>query len=101
MAPHKINRLTARSVAALTKRGRHGDGRNLYLSITPDGGRRWTLMFSWQGKQTEIGLGSARDVSLADARKLANQARYKIAESRLRDRLERVLGATPSSAAAG
>jgi hypothetical protein len=96
-----INQLNARSVATLTKRGRYADGGGLYLSITPNGGRRWVFLFKRNGKPTELGLGSARDMTLADARKLAEQARFKLAESRLRDRLERVLGATPSSAAAG
>jgi Arm DNA-binding domain len=98
----KINKLTARSVATITKPGRHSDGRTLYLSISKnDGGRRWVFMFSLHGRITELGLGSARDVPLARARELAEQARSKLAESRLRDRLERVLDGAPTSAAAG
>lgn len=76
----KINRLNARQVATLTKRGRHADGGGLYLSISPNGGRRWVFLFRWHGKPTEIGFGSARDVSLARARDLASQARAKLAE---------------------
>jgi integrase len=37
-------------------------------------------MYRWHGKPTEIGLGSARDVTLARARELAGQARAKLAE---------------------
>jgi hypothetical protein len=37
-------------------------------------GRRWDFLFRWQGKPTEIGLGSARDVTRARARELASQA---------------------------
>jgi hypothetical protein len=51
-----------------------------YLSISPNGGRRWVFLFRWQGKPTEIGFGSARDVTLARARELATQARAKLAE---------------------
>src|SRR5262245_26242544 len=76
----KINRLTARAVATITKYGRHADGGGLYLSISPNGGRRWVFLFRWHGKPTEIGLGSARDVTLARARELASQARAKLAE---------------------
>jgi hypothetical protein len=76
----KINRLNARAVATITKRGRHADGGCLYLSISPNGGRRWVFLFRWQGKPTEIGFGSARDVTLARARELASQARAKLAE---------------------
>jgi hypothetical protein len=36
----KINRLNARAVATITIHGRHADGGGLYLSISPNGGRR-------------------------------------------------------------
>ena len=76
----KINRLNARAVATLAKYGRHADGGGLYLSLSSNGGRRWTFLYRWYGKHTEIGLGSARDVTLARARNLAGQARAKLAE---------------------
>jgi hypothetical protein len=77
-----INRLTARTVATITKHGRHADGGGLYLSISANGGRRWVFLYRWRepgtkgaGSPTEIGLGSARDVSLARARELAAEKR--------------------------
>jgi integrase len=76
----KINRLNARAAATITKHGRHADGGGLYLSISPNGGRRWVFLFRWRGKPTEIGFGSARDVTLARARELATQARANLAE---------------------
>jgi integrase len=76
----KINRLNARAVATITKHGRHADGGGLYLSISPNGGRRWVFLYRWHGKPTEIGFGSARSVTLARARELAGQARAKLAE---------------------
>src|SRR3954462_11422743 len=76
----KINQLNARSVATITRMGRHADGGGLYLSISPNGGRRWVFLYRWHGKPTEIGFGSARDVTLARARELASQARAKLAE---------------------
>jgi integrase len=76
----KINRLNARAVATITKYGRHADGGGLYLSLSPNGGRRWVFLYRWHGKPTEIGFGSARDVTLARARELAGQARAKLAE---------------------
>jgi hypothetical protein len=39
-----INRLSARQVETLRKHGRHSDGGNLYLKITPDG-RRWVFLY--------------------------------------------------------
>jgi integrase len=76
----KINRLNARAAATITKHGRHADGGGLYLSISPNGGRRWVFLYRWHGKPTEIGLGSARDVTLAHARELAAGARARLAE---------------------
>ncbi len=76
----KINRLNARTVATVKEYGRHADGAGLYLSISPNGGRRWVFLFRWHGKPTEMGLGSARDITLARARELASQARAKLAE---------------------
>jgi integrase len=76
----KINRLNARAVATITKHGRHADGGGLYLSISPNGGRRWVFLYRWHRKRTEIGFGSARDVTLARARELATQARANLAE---------------------
>jgi integrase len=75
----KINRLNARTAATIKKHGRHADGGSLYLSISPNGGRRWVFLFRWHGKPTEIGFGSARDVPLARARELAIQARANLA----------------------
>jgi integrase len=78
-----IHRLTTLAVKRIKKRGRHGDGGNLYLSIGAGGARRWTFLYRWHGKPTEIGLGSAREghmgyVTLADARELAEEARTQI-----------------------
>jgi integrase len=79
----KIKRLNARKVETISKPGRHADGGGLYLSVSPNvGGRRWTFLFRWHGKPTEIGFGSARDVPLAKARELALQARTLLAQGR-------------------
>jgi integrase len=76
----QINRLNARAVATLTENRRHADGGGLYLSISPNGGRRWVFLYRWHGKPTEIGFGSARNVTLARARELAKNARGRLAE---------------------
>ena len=67
----------------LTEPGRYADGGNLYLFITPNGGKRWTFFYR-MGKDAdgrpirkEMGLGSAAkgQVSLAVAREKAAEAR--------------------------
>jgi integrase len=67
-------KLTARA-AATTKPGRYGDGDGLYLVVSPSSARKWVFRFSFAGKVTEAGLGSADVVSLADARNKARDAR--------------------------
>jgi len=76
----QLNRLSARSVATLTKPGRHADGGNLYLSINSEGARRWVFMYQFGGHQRELGLGAARDVSLARARDKAALYRGMLAD---------------------
>src|SRR4051812_14138642 len=75
-----LNRLSARFVATAMKPGRYADGGNLYLSISPDGRRRWVLLYTWQGRAREMGLGSARDVTLGRARERATEARQHLSD---------------------
>jgi hypothetical protein len=46
----QLNRLTARQVATITEPGRHADGGNLYLDVSPTGTKSWTFMFRWYGR---------------------------------------------------
>jgi len=74
-----LHKLTSIGVAALAKPGRHSDGGGLYLSISGNGGKRWVFLFRWNGKPTEMGLGSAQTVPLKQARELAQFARAILA----------------------
>jgi integrase len=60
---------------AASKPGRYGDGNGLYLVVSPAGARKWVFRFTFDGKVTEMGLGSAAVVSLAEARDKAHGAR--------------------------
>jgi len=71
--------LTARKVET-AKPGKYGDGANLYLIVSKSGTRKWVLRFTWRGKPKEMGLGSAANVPLADARERAATARREIAQ---------------------
>src|SRR5712671_898688 len=91
--PRRVNLLDARKVISLIKGDprinpdtgkpirRYHDGAGLYLKTSPAGGWSWTYLYRFDNKPNqEIGLGSARDVSLADARELAAEARAKVAK---------------------
>lgn len=71
-------RLSARAVDTISKPGRHADGGNLYLNVTPSGARSWVFLYMRAGRQREMGLGSALDVGLAEARELAAEHRRAI-----------------------
>jgi integrase len=70
-----INRLTALEVKDAKVPGRLPDGGGLYLQIGPKGSKSWLFVFRWEGKRPEIGLGAYPDVSLASARRRAEDAR--------------------------
>jgi integrase len=76
----EVGLLNARKVETLSKPGRHADGGNLYLSISENGGRRWTFFYRFKGARKEMGLGSAAkgNVSLAEARSAASKARQLV-----------------------
>jgi hypothetical protein len=82
MARRALHRMSARAAITVTAPGRHADGGNLYLSITAQGGRRWTFLYRERGtsRLREMGLGPAAGprkagLSLADARRKAEEAR--------------------------
>lgn len=67
----RINRLSARSVATNTKRGRYADGGGLYLQISENEAKSWLFRFMLNWKSRQMGLGSLNTVSLAEARESA------------------------------
>ena len=79
----QLHKLNVVRVTKLTKPGRHGDGGGLYLSI--DGNRRrWVFIFRDRRtkKLREMGLGSAAEVSLANARQKAGEARAALRDGK-------------------
>jgi integrase len=69
--------LTALQVKS-AKPGRHADGRGLYLIVRDSGSRSWMLRAQVAGKRQDIGIGSARRVTLAQARAKAAELREKL-----------------------
>jgi integrase len=75
----KISRLKA---VHLDKKqpGMHCDGLGLYLQVTDSGSRSWVYRFKLKGRSRDMGLGSLVDVSLAEAREKATDARRLLRE---------------------
>lgn len=72
------NRLTALKVSRAVANGFYIDGRGLYLRIE-DGRRLWVFRYTMTGaKPRWFSIGSARDISLADAREAARELRLKV-----------------------
>jgi Arm DNA-binding domain len=54
------------------------DARNLYLEVTPPGGKCWRFKYHFNGKEKRISLGRYPDVSLSQARERREEARSGI-----------------------
>jgi integrase len=73
------NRLTAKQVEN-AKDGWYNDGGNLHLRVGNGQSKKWVFRYVRGGKATEIGLGSAADVSLKLARELRDRHMEGLAE---------------------
>ncbi|MGQ5216029.1 tyrosine-type recombinase/integrase [Brucella abortus] len=72
-----INRLSARAATTLGP-GKHNDGAGLWLHKRPDGGGQWILRVTIHGRRREMGLGSALEVSLKEAREASEKWRAMV-----------------------
>jgi integrase len=70
--------LTAALVRRQRTPGKYGDGRGLWLQIITPERRSWLFRYTLAGRERYMGLGSAQDVSLAEARDAAESARRLI-----------------------
>jgi len=67
--------LSAAFVRTVTAPGKYTDGHGLFLKVDTSGAKRWVQRIMIRGKRTEIGMGSASLVTLAEAREAALQNR--------------------------
>jgi hypothetical protein len=74
----KMGRFTASTVRALVEPGRHSDGDGLYLVIGRTGSQSWVFRVQKNGKRRDIGLDSAKKVTLAGARERASRVRSQM-----------------------
>lgn len=54
------------------------DGGGLYLFVHPSGSKRWRLKYRWAGKESSLSFGGYPDVSVEQARVLAEDARNQL-----------------------
>ncbi|MFN0045323.1 MAG: tyrosine-type recombinase/integrase [Sphingorhabdus sp.] len=73
-----MSKLTVTAVRAAKSAGRYGDGAGLYLLVSKSGAKSWMVRVQKDGRRRDIGLGSVAKVSLADARRRAEQARTQV-----------------------
>ncbi|WP_223262581.1 tyrosine-type recombinase/integrase [Sphingobium sp. SCG-1] len=70
-----MGKLSATSVKAATRPGRHGDGDGLFLVIQTSGAKSWVCRVQKNGNRRDFGLGSVTKVSLSTARERAREIR--------------------------
>lgn len=80
--PRKVRELGPLQIAQVTEPGLHAVGgvAGLCLQVEETGGRSWILRTMIAGKRRHMGLGGYPDVKVADARRLAREAREEISK---------------------
>jgi integrase len=78
-----MSKLNALKVKSITKIGMHSDGNGLYLKVQPSSkhstiNKSWIFRWGAQGKNT-MGLGSVKDITLAEARELTTECSRLVA----------------------
>jgi integrase len=94
----EVHRLSAKAVEKTKRPGYYADGGNLYLQVSASLTKSWIFRYTRHGRSHEMGLGSERVFSLAEARNKSADARRLLAEGvdpiaareghRTRDRLK-------------
>ena len=70
-----IEKLTDRQVRNYKTPGRYPDGATLYLVVWPSGSKSWVQRLTISGRRTDLGLGGYPAISLAQARRKAQENR--------------------------
>lgn len=76
-----LNRLSALFIKTCTA-GKYSDGGGLWYHKRPDGGAQWFLRVTISGRRREMGLGSADQVSLKEARQFSQEARALVRQGK-------------------
>lgn len=76
------NKLNVAAVKNAKKAGRYGDGGGLYLHVGKTGTQSWVFVWKRNKVKREMGLGSALDISLKQAREKAAQCRQHLEQDK-------------------
>lgn len=79
-----MGKLTAIKIKALKEPGRYADGEGLILTVSAAGTGSWILRATIAGRHRDIGLGSLKLVTLAEARAKCLEYRRQIAQGIVR-----------------
>jgi integrase len=74
-----MGQLSVARIKAIREPGRYTDGDGLMLLVKPTGAQSWLLRVRVGGERRDIGLGSTKVLTLAEARAKASELRREIA----------------------
>ncbi len=67
-----------RKIKPSEKKVKYPDGKGMYLEVTPSGGMHWRMKFRLNGKENIFSIGTYPDTTLAQARRIRDEARLQI-----------------------
>lgn len=67
-----------RKIKPLEKKTKYADEKGMYLEVTPSGGMHWRMKFRLNGKENIFSIGTYPDTTLAQARRIRDEARLQI-----------------------
>lgn len=71
-------KLTAKFVESVSTAGKYYDQNGLILHVRPSGAKKWLQRYTFNGRRREIGLGSAKIVSVAVDHSVRATSRYSL-----------------------
>lgn len=79
MSLHQLTDREVKTSRTSDKERLIADGGGLFLRLRPTGSRTWMLVYVFNGSRRKLVLGSAEDISLAEAREAAARERANLA----------------------
>ena len=67
-----------RKIKPSEKKVKYPDEKSMYLEVTPSGGLHWRMKFRIHGKENIFSIGTYPETSLAQARRIRDEARLKL-----------------------